>query len=134
MRDTFMGKMGAQPFCLPKCPSKRSKVPLTKTLTFTVRANEALGPVQWSSLLLFYRPQSLEQGNVFTPVCDSFCSQEGLPSLVGGAVLRRVCCEGPAPCPSTSGQYASYWNAFFFTESIGMSHSLSLHLRMIKNL
>ena len=38
----------------------------------------------------FYRPQTLGQGNVFTPVCQSFCSQG----------VRGVC---PSPWMQTQG-------------------------------
>ena len=40
-----------------------------------------------SHKLYSYRPQTkfgVGQGNVFTPICDSFCSGEGVPSLGGG--------------------------------------------------
>ena len=56
----------------------------------------------------------VKEGNVFAPACDSFCSR-------GGGVPSRGCheggyCEGPPPPRgrSTSGRYASYWNAFLF--------------------
>ena len=34
-------------------------------------------------LYYYYRPQmKLREGNVFTPVCQSFCSQGGLPKCM----------------------------------------------------
>ena len=63
----LMRNMVADPFCL----SKRSKVPLTKTVTSNLRVNEALG---YTSLLLFqayldHSPQ--EVFDVLVPgVCD----------------------------------------------------------------
>ena len=56
------------------------------------------------ALFDFYRPQTkLREGNVFTPVYQSFCSQGGVHPL------------GRPPPPRDghwSGQYASYWNSF----------------------
>ena len=37
-----------------------------------------------SNYIVTARKRSLGQGNVFTPICDSFCSGEGVPSLGGG--------------------------------------------------
>ena len=74
----------------------------------------------------FYQPQrSCGQGNIFTPVCHSFCSQGG------GSVSVHVGIPPPPPSRpplepthtplpreansgirSTCGRYASYWNAF----------------------
>ena len=89
--------------------------------------------------LSFYRPQmKLRKGTVFTPVCQSFCSQRG-----GGVCLSAcwdthpwadslpsACWDTHPPCPVHAGihtplpsacwdrhgyccgRYASYWNAF----------------------
>ena len=64
-----------------------------------------------------YRPQTkLWEGNVFTPVCQSFYSQ-------GGSLYDGTSCltetpprdrDPPPPCAVKSGRYASYWNAFLF--------------------
>ena len=63
-----------------------------------------------------YLPPANEvcKGYVFTPVCQSFCSQ-------GGGVPGQVHPRAGTPPPamhagirSTSGRYASYWNAFLF--------------------
>ena len=68
----------------------------------------------------FYRPQKkLWEGNVFVPVCQSFCSRgREVLSLAGGAILSRGSVKGDSMKEpthwSTSGQYASYWNAFFY--------------------
>ena len=52
----------------------------------------------------------LWKGNVFTPVCQPFCSQGGcLPQCMLGYTLSR---PGPPPADGhCSGRYASYWNA-----------------------
>ena len=86
-----------------------------------------------------YRQQrSCGQGNIFTPVCHSFCSQGGSAWSWGGGGIP-ACSEADPPTPhtpgrpprtrqtppeadssirSTSGRYASYWNAFMFSESV----------------
>ena len=79
-----------------------------------------------------YRPQTkLQKGNVFTPVCQSFCSVHG---GVSTAVHAGIYPPGQAPPPRQTphwagtptpgqmppttadgyccGRYASYWNAF----------------------
>ena len=87
------------------------------------------------SLIFFtcYRPQTkLWKGNVFTPVCQSFCSQRG-----GGVVCLSACWDThthpragtlmadtpgqalplgrhPSADSYCSGRYASYWYAFLF--------------------
>ena len=93
----------------------------------------------------FYRPQrSCGQGNIFTPVCHSFCSQGGRGSASVHAGIPPPQEETPQtrqnpPGPdtttppldqtprdqtppreadfsirSTSARYASYWNVFLF--------------------
>ena len=66
--------------------------------------------------IFFYRPQTkLRKGNVFTPVCQSFCSQ-------GGCLCPSACWDTPpgqTPPPADSyccGRSASYWNAFLLFE------------------
>ena len=68
------------------------------------------------------RKRSLGQGNIFTSVCQEFCSQGGMPHCILGyhprpgkekpratqTPLHSACWE----IRSTSGRYASYWNAF----------------------
>ena len=50
------------------------------------------------------RPQTkLQEGNVFTLICQSFCSQGEDPWT-----------ETPPPFTVKSGRYASYWNAFWY--------------------
>ena len=66
----------------------------------------------------FYFPQTkLREGNVFTPVCQSFCSQ--------GDVTKIPRTETPVDRESTvkSGLYASYWNAFLSSLITGLSYS-----------
>ena len=61
-----------------------------------------------------YHPQ-LRKGYVFTPVCQSFCSQ----GMSGQTPL-----PGRTPPPRdghSSGQYAFYWNAFLFSLSTGVN-------------
>ena len=53
------------------------------------------------------RKRSLGQGNIFTSVCQEFCSQGGC--LVPGGVWRPPLRDGYC-----CGWYASYWNAFLF--------------------
>ena len=54
-----------------------------------------------------YRPQrSCGQGHIFTPVCHSV-HRGGLPQCMLGY-------QPPPGKRSTSGRYASYWNAFLF--------------------
>ena len=105
----------------------------------------------------YYRPQrSCGQGNIFTPVCHSFCSRGGgLPQCMLGyhhhpppgsrpppeqTPPKQTPPLGPdtprsrhTPLPppgadtppreadssirSTSGRYASYWNAFLYEQS-----------------
>ena len=87
------------------------------------------------------RKRSLGQGNVFTHVCQSFCSRGGdvYPACTGqGGALPRRWPARERGCPGTrgrhsppgpetdprddhwSGQYASYWNTFlFFSETYG---------------
>ena len=77
----------------------------------------------------YYRSQ-LGQGNVFTAVCDSVHRWGCLPQCMLGS---------PPPPPggdtgiirSTSGRYASYWNAFLFTRwpnllDMGTSHKCTI--------
>ena len=74
----------------------------------------------------YYRPQrSCGQGNIFTPVCHSVhrggsaSMHAGIPTPPdqvdppgpGRPPLHR---EGDSSIWSTSGRYASYWNAFLF--------------------
>ena len=89
---------------------------MVKTEVFLGYLLEMLG----SELHIFTaRKRNLGQCNVFTPVCQSFCSQGGSASGEGG--LHPVGGGGQRAPPlgyygiqSTSGLYASYWNAFFF--------------------
>ena len=83
-----------------------------------------------NSFLITARKRSLGQGNIFTRVCQEFCSQGGLVPGGGwswGAWLGGVGVPGPGgvcsrgvpgeepPLPRDGyccGRYASYWNAF----------------------
>ena len=66
------------------------------------------------------------QGNSFSSVCQEFCSQGGLPHCMLGYTPPRTDTprEQTPPIPScsayweirtTSGQFASYWNAILLT-------------------
>ena len=95
----------------------------------------------------FYRPQrSCGQGNIFTPVCHSVngggvclsacwdttpqsrhplgpdtppVHRGGLPQcMLGYPPKQTPPREADSSIRSTSGRYASYWNAFFYLESI----------------
>ena len=66
----------------------------------------------------------LQQGNVFTPVCDSVHGRGG-PLSRGGAALSRGggCLPGGVSVRETPphravmcGQYASYWNALLLVK------------------
>ena len=65
------------------------------------------------------RKRSLGQGNFFTPVCDSVHSG-GVVSAPLHAGIHPPGPEADTPPPgyyrirSTSGRYASYWNAFLY--------------------
>ena len=91
-----------------------------------------------SRIKFYYRPQTkLRKGNVFTPVCQSFCSWGCLPSACWDTppwqtppgrhppgrhtpLGRHPPWKHTSPPGSTppnghcSGRYASYWNAFLF--------------------
>ena len=96
-------------------------------------------------IIITARKRSLGQGNVFTGMCHSFCPQGrvGFPACItgymtggclppGGSASSRWggggLHPGADPPPprymgyyeiwSISGQYASYWNAFLFPESV----------------
>ena len=79
----------------------------------------------------FYRPQTmLPEGNVFTPVCQSFCSQgRGVSQHAMGGAVHPFVPPGQTPpgrhplgrLPGDghwSGRYASYWNALNFRHKI----------------
>ena len=84
-------------------------------------------------LTSFYRSQTkLREGNVFTPVYQSFCSQRGIfqhAMDMGCTPPRQTPPWADTPIPSADtpqvntppsdghwgGRYASYWNAFLFT-------------------
>ena len=84
-----------------------------------------------------YRPKrSFGQGNIFTSVCHSFCSQGGClvwsggvsatnfggvsaPNFFGGGVCSKFSGGGWSlifGIRSTFGRYASYWNAFLLVK------------------
>ena len=121
----------------------------------------------------YYRPQTkLREGNVFTPVCQSFCSPGGcLPLVGGGSATPRADTHRQTPscpvhagihtphCPvhagidthsrpvhaginnppprqvhgirSTSGRYASHWNAFLFMFSVPFTIVFTLVLSVL---
>ena len=68
-------------------------------------------PVLSLNSVCYYRSQAkLRKGNVLTPVCQSFCSQGGLPQCMLGYTH-----PGRHPPPADGyccRRYASYWNAF----------------------
>ena len=76
------------------------------------------------------RKRSLGQGNIFTSVCQEFCSQgdacsQGGCLLPGGVWAGGV--PGPGGCPVETpppdgyccGRYASYWNALLWICQFG---------------
>ena len=62
----------------------------------------------------FFRPQTkLRKDNVFTPVCQSFCSRGEVDTTPGRHPLSR---HPPPPRDGHfSGRYAFYWNAVLFS-------------------
>ena len=79
------------------------------------------------TLIFTARKRSLGQGNIFTSVCQEFCSRGGCLLGGGGCLLPQGSAPagvpGPRGClvetpPAPDGyccaRYASYWNAFLF--------------------
>ena len=75
----------------------------------------------------FYLSQTkLRKGNVFTPVCQSFCSQVGVCPSACWDTHTHPSRHPPGQTPPGQthpptdgyfcGRYASYWNAFFLVE------------------
>ena len=62
----------------------------------------------------YYRPQTkLRKGNVFTPVCQLFCSQWGGSAPVHAGTHHPPLGRHPPTADGyCCGRYASYWNAF----------------------
>ena len=103
--------------------------------------------LQPSCLFITARKRSLGQANLFTPICQSFCSGGGglcmmsLPVWLPGPMVpsRGISVPGPMflsgvsvnslsrgvsvgrhpPPNQKSGRYASYWNAFLFMQFFG---------------
>ena len=78
-------------------------------------------PWLWGKILpiITARKRSLEQGNVFRNVCQSFCPQgeRGLPNPTPPPRCRHYLDAphmGYYEIRLTNGRYASYWNAFLF--------------------
>ena len=90
------------------------------------------------SYIFTARKRSLGQGNVFTPVCHSINRGVGFPACItghmtsGGSASREwVCIQRVGRPPpqhygirSTSGRYASYWNAFLFQRSFVINRKI----------
>ena len=74
------------------------------------------GPI-FKRIIITDRKRSLGQGNIFTNVCQEFCSQGGC--LVPGG----VCGDPPPRDGYCCGRYASYWNAFLFSSYVSNCHS-----------
>ena len=74
------------------------------------------------TLFVTARKRTLGQGNIFRSVCQEFCPQWGevclsacwdtTPGTWQAPPQSRACWE----IRSTSGRYASYWNAFLYQE------------------
>ena len=77
-------------------------------------------PAGTYSEIITARKRSLGQGNIFTSVCQEFCSRGGVSGpggawSWGGAWFQGV--PGPGGVGRDGyccGRYASYWNAFLF--------------------
>ena len=90
--------------------------------------------IDWNTAIFTARKRSLEQGNIFSSMCQEFCSQWGvcLSACWDTTPLDQVPPLDQAPPPrsrhphppplcsacweirSTSGRYASYWNAILY--------------------
>ena len=66
-----------------------------------------------NNVIITARKRSLGQGNIFTNVCQEFCSQIWVPGP-GGCLVLGGCVWRPPRDGYCCGQYASYWNAFLF--------------------
>ena len=123
------------------------------------RANESPDLVDWILVLFLLATTKLGQGNIFTSVCQEFCTHGGSASVHAGmhppsrhppgadtprpdttnppgadtTPWEQTPPPGPEPPPgtdppgadtsirSTSGRYASYWNAFLFWLALQLS-------------
>ena len=70
--------------------------------------------IQVTCYVIFLPPATkLPQGNVFTLVCQSFCSRGVWPDTTGQTTLwADPPCTVHAGIRSTSGRYKSHWNAY----------------------
>ena len=78
------------------------------------------------------RKRSLGQGNIFAPVCHSVHRGRGVPGQVPPGQVHTPTMH--AGIRSTSGRYASYWNAFLFHFKFSVSfnkmrkgHTINMH-------
>ena len=114
------------------------------------------GRLVCTQITLLPSATKLRQGNVFTGVCQSFCSQRGRrcladtppgqttppgrpprqatpgktpPPVHAGIHSNAQCMLGYAPTPGghCSGRYASYWNAFLCSIVIVHPHKLGTY-------
>ena len=74
-----------------------------------------------NNVIIIACKRSLGQGNIFTNVCQEFCSQRGVPGS-GGAWSRGGV---ETPRDGYCGQYASYWNAFLFLYAPGVPNEFT---------
>ena len=78
------------------------------------------------------RKRSSGQGNIFSSVCQEFCSRGGSASVHAGISPSDQAPPPPEQTPllpsacweirSTSGRYASYWNAILFSDKFENFH------------
>ena len=69
----------------------------------------------WWNCLDYLLPSAtkLRQGNIFTGVCQSFCSQGGMSASVHAGIHTPP----EAHPPTVTARYASYWNAFLLYQA-----------------
>ena len=102
--------------------SNRMWLPLVRMFETRCRGN-SYEILTWLTKLLLPLANEVFEGYVFTPVRQSFCSGAGVCIQGGGVCIRGVWQTRPPPIGyyrirSTSGRYASYWNAFLFSNYI----------------
>ena len=110
---------------------KNNKVNKNSLQFFTIKVH-----INNVRLIITARWRTLGQGNVFTGVCLSTGGRVGFPACITGHMTRGVCIQGAFASvggggvgqasppigyygiPSTSGWYASYWNAFLYWQKV----------------
>ena len=83
-------------------------------------------------LVGFYRPQTkLRKGNVFTPVCQSFCLQRGVCPVHARIHPPSLGRQPPPTDGHCRRRYASYWNAFLLSISLKTVSKTVFHISLL---